>query len=342
MNCQAAEPLFGALHAGASDREIVETVRGFLALQARTARDENRPLRRGVHAKGVCAHALFEVSDLRGVDSRLARGPFKMPGSFAATVRFSNSQPNVNRDLLPDVRGMAIAAKLPAAMVSRRQDFSLHSAATLPFATDVNALKLFTRVVAAPNREAALSALPFRDQLAFSRMMAALWKQAKSASQPYQTLRYWSAAPFRFGDRDVVKYAVWPVGAGGRETTLRDDFNALGNELLRHLEHDSAPTIFEFAVQFLDPHSMTFEGRRRSREFWIENLAAEWLETEAPFHVVARLRLQAGSRLTCKACEALQINVARNCMPDFTPIGAIQRVRDQAVAASQAARTRGG
>jgi hypothetical protein len=58
---------------------IAEIVRGFLVSQARAAADENRPLRRGTHAKGVCARGVFEVLDVaRGRDPahppRLARG----------------------------------------------------------------------------------------------------------------------------------------------------------------------------------------------------------------------------------------------------------------------------
>ena len=45
------------------EAQIAELVGGFLALQARNAAEENRPLRRVVHAKGVCVRAVFEVLD---------------------------------------------------------------------------------------------------------------------------------------------------------------------------------------------------------------------------------------------------------------------------------------
>ena len=78
----------------AEEAEIAEMVRGFLALQARTATEENRPLGRGAHAKGVCVRAVFEVLDVaEGRDpalaARLAKGIYARPGSYPATVRFS-------------------------------------------------------------------------------------------------------------------------------------------------------------------------------------------------------------------------------------------------------------
>ena len=99
------------------EAEIAEMVRGFLSLQARTAVEENRPLRRGVHAKGVCVQAVFEVLDVtQGRDpalaARLAKGIYARPGSYPATVRFSNANPNVTGDSTPDVRGLAFCVRI--------------------------------------------------------------------------------------------------------------------------------------------------------------------------------------------------------------------------------------
>ena len=163
------------------EAEIAEMVRGFLALQARTAVEENRPLRRGAHAKGVCVRAVFEVLDVaEGRDpalaARLAKGIYARPGSYPATVRFSNANPNVNGDSTPDVRGLAFCAELApsgSAAAGVRQDYSLQSAPTLPF-NDVRALVVFAKVFTAPNQAVALGSLPFRDQSIFARTMAAV------------------------------------------------------------------------------------------------------------------------------------------------------------------------
>lgn len=123
-------------NAATEEAEIAEMVRGFLALQARTAAEENRPLRRGVHAKGMCVRGVFEVLDVaEGRDpalaARLAKGIYARAGSYTATVRFSNNDPNLHDDLRPDVRGLAFCAEFApsgcaaAGVQVTRQDYSL-------------------------------------------------------------------------------------------------------------------------------------------------------------------------------------------------------------------------
>jgi catalase len=73
-------------------KEITEKV---LLMQANAAARQRRPLRRGTHAKGVCARAQFEVFDVtvgrdRGLGVRLARGMFAKPGVYPAIVRLAN------------------------------------------------------------------------------------------------------------------------------------------------------------------------------------------------------------------------------------------------------------
>ena len=55
----------------AEQAEIDGIVRGFLALQARSAAAQRRPLGRGTHPKGVCVRAVFEVLDLERLLGKL-------------------------------------------------------------------------------------------------------------------------------------------------------------------------------------------------------------------------------------------------------------------------------
>jgi hypothetical protein len=330
------------------EAEIAETVRAFHALQARTAAEENRPLRRGVHAKGVCARAVFEVLDVaEGRDAalaaRLARGIYARPGSYAATVRFSNSDPNVNDDSRPDVRGLAFYAELApsgsaaAGAQGARQDYSLQSAPTLPF-NDVRALVVFAKVFGAPSQTIALGSLPFRDQLIFARTMVGVMYQKRQPVRPYQQLRYWSAAPFRHGSKDIVKYSASPATANPARALETRNPNALRDELIRHLNDDAKMSSFDFGLQFLDADRMTYQGKRRDAKFWIENAAVEWPEAQAPFHTVARLTLLPKSQLCAEACESAYVDVARNSTADSAPVGGVNRVRSYAVTASRNAR----
>ena len=95
-------------------------------------------------------------------------------------------------------------------------------------------------------------------------------------------------------------------------------------ELIRHLNEDATMSSFDFGLQFLDADHMTYQGKRRDANFWIENAAVEWPEAQAPFHTVARLTLLAKSELSADACEAAYIDVARNSTADSAPVGGDQ------------------
>src|ERR1700681_1418486 len=95
-------------------KEITERV---LLMQANAAARQRQPLRRGTHAKGVCARAQFEVFDVTvGRDhelaARLAKGMFANPGVYPAIVRFGNADPNKNSDFKADVRSLSFSVDL--------------------------------------------------------------------------------------------------------------------------------------------------------------------------------------------------------------------------------------
>jgi hypothetical protein len=331
------------------DAEIAEIVRGFLAQQARAAVEQNRPLRRGTHAKGICARAVFEVLDVaKGRDSalaaRLARGIYANAGVYPATVRFASSDPSLNTDWEPDVRGMSFAVELvpagtPGADVQgARQDYSLQSAPTLPF-NDVRAFFVYATVVGAPNETVALGSLPFEDQSEYARTKAAVIQQKRQPVRPYQQLRYWSNVPFRHGSEDVVKYSATPAAANSACALVKQNRNALHDEVTRHLTEDATMSSFDFGLQFLDTENMTYQGTRRDAAFWIENASIEWPEAQAPFHTVARLTLMRQSQLAAEACEAMSIDVTGNSTAESAPVGAVNRARWYAEVASRKART---
>ena len=330
------------------EAEITEIVRGFLAVQARTAADENRPLHRGTHAKGVCARAVFDVIDLAmdgdpALAKRLAVGIYAKPGSYSATVRFANSGASVNTDWEPDVRSLSFAVALaPSARAmagarAARHDYSLQSAPTLPF-NDVHAFAVYARVVGAPSEAIAVGSLPFRDQLTFAQTKMAVLQQQRQTVRPYQQLRYWSNVPFRHGADDVVKYSASPAATNPTRALERRNPNALRDELIRHLNEDAVMSTFDVGLQFLDVANMTYQGRRRDATFWIENAAIEWPENQAPFHTVARLTLVPQSALSAEASAAVYIDVTGNSTADNAPLGRVNRARWYAEAASRKAR----
>ncbi len=332
------------------EADIAEIVQGFLTLQARAA-GPGEPLRRATHAKGVCVRAEFEVLDVtagrdRSLAARLARGIYARPGKYPATARFSNSDPNVKPDFKPDVRALSFAVDLaPGGLVApvantARQDLSMQSATTLPI-NDLHAFVVLVRVLAASRPARGLWSLPLEDKLVFARTMLKAKLQTRQPMRPYQHLRYWSNVPFRHGAIDVVKYSAWPCASNPARPLQPNNRNALSDELIRHVNEDATMSSFDFGLQFLDTEKMTYRGKRRDTEFWIENASVEWHETQAPFHTVARLTLLPRSQLSAEESAAMYIDVTENSAPESLPVGGINRARWQAEAASRKARLGG-
>jgi hypothetical protein len=259
---------------------IQEITDKILLMQANAAAKQHCPLARGTHAKGVCARAQFEVFDVRdGRDpklaARLAKGIFARPGSYPATIRFANSDPNVNSDFKADVRSLSIAVDLtrdgtmpPAGSVAR-QDFSLQNATTLPL-NDARAFVATMKVLTAARPLNGLWSLPLQDKLRVVRTLALARSQAGQAIKPYQKLRYWSTVPFRHGAGEVVKQSATPSPGNPSKPLQRRNPDALRDELVRHLDEDSTPSAFDFGLQFLDTRAMTYwlESADFSVIFW--------------------------------------------------------------------------
>ncbi|SHG22860.1 hypothetical protein [Bradyrhizobium erythrophlei] len=317
-----------------------------LLMQTNAAIKQRRSLCRGTHASGVCARAQFEVLDVSvnraaGLASRLARGIFARPDAYPAVVRFANADPNINSDFKPDVRSLSFSVDLgrsgAAGEGPLRQDFSLQNAPTLPI-NDSPAFLATVKLLTASNPVAGLWSLSFKDKLKVMRTLALAELQARQAIKPYQQLRYWSTVPFRHGPADVVKFSATPSRTNSARPLQKNNPKGLQDELVRHLKEDSQMSWFDFGVQFLDSSKMTYWGKKRDADFWIENASVDWSEAEAPFHTVAKLTLLPNSQLVAEASEAVYFDVTGNSAPDSKPVGSINRARWAAEVASRNAR----
>jgi hypothetical protein len=323
--------------------QIVDQV---LLLQAKAAAQDHRPLCRGTHAKGVTVRAQFEVFDVNTVrDSalraRLAQGIFRTPGIYPATVRFANSDSRVCSDFKPDVRSLSFSVDLnwDGPVRGVRQDFSMQNAKILPI-NDAPAFLAIMKVLTASSPPAGLWSLPFRDKLRALRTLVLVAMQTHRTIKPYQQLRYWSNVPFRHGPVDVIKYSATPSPDNPAHPLQRSNPKGLQDELIRHLEADSKMSSFDFGLQFLDIGKMTYWGKQRDSNFWIENASVEWNEEEAPFHTVGRLTLLSNSQLPMDASHTAYFDVTGNSMPDSRPLGSINRARWSGEVASRKARLR--
>jgi hypothetical protein len=330
--------------------DIEQIIERSLLMQAKSAAKQKRPLGRGTHVKGVCARAQFEVFDVtlgreHELAARLAKGMFAKPGVYPAIVRFANSDPSKNSDFKPDVRSLSFSVDLnpDGTTVSetngRRQDFSMQNATTLPI-NDSPAFLAIMKLLTASNPATGLWSLSFKDKLRMLRTLTLVQFQTHQTIKPYQQLRYWSNVPFRHGAVDVVKYSATPSPDNPANPLQRSNPNGLQDELIRHVQEDGKMSSFDFGVQFLDADWMTYWGKHRDANFWIENASVEWNEAEAPFHTIARLTLLPKSHLQPDAAEETYIDVTENSTPDSTPLGSINRARQPAEVASRKARTK--
>jgi hypothetical protein len=327
--------------------DIEQITERSLLMQTNAAAQQHRPLCRGTHASGICVRAQFEILDLSAdrapeLAARLAKGIFAKPGAYPAVVRFANADANINSDFKPDVRSLSFSVDLTRGNLAgegpSRQDFSMQNATTLPI-NDSPAFLATIKVLTASNPVAGLWSLPFKDKLKVVRTLALAELQARQRIKPYQQLRYWSTVPFRHGPHDVAKFSAIPSPDNPARPLQKSNPRGLQDELARHIMGDAQLSSFDFAVQLLDTSKMTYWGRTRDANFWIENASVEWNEAEAPFHVVARLALLGNSQLSPEASEAIYFDVTGNSTPDSRPVGSINRARCFAEVASRRART---
>jgi hypothetical protein len=325
--------------------DIQSIVQGILTLQAKLAADQDRPLRRGTHAKGRCCRATFEVFDVmhtvpdRALAARLAQGVFANPGTYRATVRFANGNSQVQPDTTGDVRACSFSVELPPGTIgpaAGRQDFSMNNATIFPI-NDAHAFAALVRVANAPSIFKGFRSLSLADKMAFVRIAVLGGIESRPPKRAYQQTRYWSTVPYCHGATDVIKYSAIPSAANPAQP-LDGTPNCLQDEIARHVTQDAHASTFDFALQLLDTKKMRHWGRRREAGYWIENASVEWKERQAPFHVVGRLTLVPGSMFSEEACEAQYIDVTTHSTPSSAPLGSINRARWPAETASRKAR----
>jgi len=324
--------------------DIAELVRAFLIVQKRFAEQQKRGLGRGTHTKGVCCRATFEVFDLSqtiadpALRARLARGVFARPGKYAATVRFANAASTILSDSKADVRAMSFSIEVPGGAGMIRHDYTMNNAPIFPI-NNAHDFAAFMRMRA---RKSGLGQLweflklPWRDKRAILAIARIGKAQVKQPLRPYQATRYWSNVPFLHGPDEAIKYSAIPRLTNA--VRLEKGDNVLRDELARHLSSDPEPASFDFALQLLEPARMTHGGKTRDATFWVENAAADWNESEAPFTPVARLTLERNSILPDDQCQAAYIDVTEHSTADSRPIGSINRARWSPEAASRNAR----
>jgi hypothetical protein len=281
---------------------------------------------RDVHAKAHgCVRATFTVD--RDVPAAYRAGVFAEPGrAYPAWIRFSNGSSKIQADGKADARGMAIklmgvegAKLLDRERDARTQDFVLITGEAF-FVKDARDYADFFRRVAKGSNPAwfFFGRLPWR--WTEFRAAAALLKGGKAVKNPLFA-PYFSATPYRLGEKGVVKYSARPCpGSAAPAGGFAGERDSLRLNMRRSLDvREGKPACFQFLVQTrADPATMSVEDSR-----------VPWDRSRAAFTPVATVLIpvqEFSSERQDRFCENLSFT-PWHALPEHRPLGNINRTR---------------
>jgi hypothetical protein len=305
---------------------------------------KNVSVRRGVHPKDHgCVRAIFQVNDDLPTDLRV--GVFATPGKkYDAWIRFSNAAAIIGPDLIPNAsetqrngsRGMAIKLMGVDGKVliehqgANTQDFLMINSPAFTFANVADYL-ILTKALLDHNDDSVKSIGAFAQQVGadakgkerVKRTLGLVAQiQAQALASPLEG-RYFSAAPFLFGNAQVMRYSTQPSGSSVSSMPSQPSDTYLREALIKHLSEKEAT--FDFQLQ-TPPNS--------AEDWAIEDATAEWKSTS--FKSVARItipiqELDTGASRTI--CEELFFT-PWHCLEEHRPLGGINRLRNEVYFAS--------
>ena len=345
----------------------IENIAELTVQQLRNRYANGKRVLRGVHAKDHgCVKAEFRV--VEDLPKPFQVGIFAQPGrSYDAWVRFSNAATLVLPDdpldqetgkRVPGSRGMSIkllgveGVPFVPSQAELAQDFLLVNHPVFAFA-NVEDYEALSKVLADPaNKENAR--IFFNQQFAKGGDAAARAKKsaeivariqapdvASGAYQPQPAspvdCRYFSAAPFRFGQDAVMKFSAVPVDPAAAKPNVEDP-NYLRTALIKRFEmkEGAKPVVFKFQVQ-----RRSMAGLNLPED--IENVCNEWPEKKYPFTTVATLTIlpqDFDSAERRELCENLFFT-PWNGVVEHRPLGGINRMRRAVYEASSGFRHQG-
>ncbi|MGB3014947.1 MAG: hypothetical protein WBB41_10035 [Candidatus Nanopelagicales bacterium] len=286
-------------------------------------------LGRALHRKQVvAAKAVLTVE--AGLPQHAAQGLFAEPGEFEVLARLSNGSPNVQRDVVPDIRGFAFSVRgvrgeSALGGTTNRQDFLLINRA----AFGLRSSEEFAEVVlgAAKGPLGIVKALnarygPLRGPVELAKLLA----ESARPFSGFATTTFHSAAPIQMGP-----YAghVRMVPRGNRLSPSAQ--LGFGNEMIQRLR-DSAVG-FDVYVDFFVDEEVTP----------IEDGSKEWPVDDIPSVKVATLVLGTQDVESAEGQQFSESVAADKFDPwsalaDHRPLGEIMRARKVAYFKSQQAR----
>ena len=317
---------------------------------------------RGVHPKSHgCVKASFEINP--DIKQSLQIGLFSTPGKkYDAFIRFSNAAARLGPDISDKgehgSRGMAIKVfdvggeVLIADNGACNQDFLMINQPVFAFANTDDYLRL-TRILDRNKDEPGkffepvlLNKLPFSEEdrqriedyikeenlegEALKRIQDTLTIvtqiQATAIANPLN-IQYFGAAPFLFGQDQVMKFSVKPVSQVSPAELPADPTPDYLRSAVTESMKQNRSIEFDFMLQV-----------RNDGDMGIENASSLWSESQFPFTKVAKITIHAPqaeieSEADKVGCEALAFTPWHS-LPEHQPIGSINRLRKEVYQAS--------
>ncbi|HEX9933361.1 MAG TPA: hypothetical protein VGB08_11015 [Allosphingosinicella sp.] len=312
---------------------------------------------RGVHPKDHgCVEATFTVDPDLPADYQV--GVFRKPGEqFRAVIRYSNAAPLITPDSPVEPRqgggsgpahgsrGMAIKLygvggnRLVPGDRERTQDFLMINQPIFAFA-NVEDYEIVSQLLVDNNEDArpffarvqspdpAVKARAIKSAGIIGRIKSLMFPPAWQAP-PLSPLdnRYFSAAPFLFGDGKVMKFSCTPVnpktGELGEAISQADYLRAAMRE--RMAQAGGKEICFDFQVQVRSADSLA-----ATRDTDIEDMCTLWDEATYPFVTVARITIPTPQDISApertEFCETL-FYTPWHGLEDHRPLGGINRMR---------------
>ena len=306
--------------------EIARIVEGLKSLLVK----EGGRFRRDQHAKDTgCVKAEFIVEP--DLPEEFRCGVLRISRTYPTIIRFSNSESKLQRDSVPDVRGMALkllevdGEKLLEDQANDAvQDFLMAAYPIFPHhhVKGYGQSTFFKRLFGSTAGRSIFYLLPWNWGL----LKIGRAAQNNPISSPLE-VQYYSVSPSMLGPR-AVKFSAKPQPVNitfGPAHNLPDDIQPgfLFAAMAEHLK--SREAYFDFMVQFQkDPEKMP-----------IEDSSVLWEEYRSPFLKVATIRIPTQDLLSSEmerfraSCEDMSFNPWHS-LADHKPIGGINRVRKAA------------
>ncbi len=323
-----AMPSWHEEYAGGSEeaeRQLIEGyVRDIRAIQERTAAKAGKSPDRTLHAKIIVGVRNARLVVDRDLPPDLAAGYFQPGAELATAIRLSNASPFHRGDTAADMRG--------AALRINTGDGGFHDLlmTSYPVSHARDAWQ-FIEVAKIATGPKPLVLPRFILKFGLSETLRIL-RNIKTGSQPIESLRtqqFWSRAPLLWGSAGPVRYALRPVAQPAGKQPDETDRNYLATEFANGAA--AGDVLYKLSLQrYVDSETTP-----------IENGAAEWRESDAPFVDVATLIIPAqdlGSTEAVRAKQAIDGLAFNpwNCPPQFRPLGGLNRARNRVYFASAA------